>query len=88
MWIVYSFDETQLRDYFPFEHVFVSLLELCSELFGISFEEIPDKVPTWHPDVRFFNILDGSGDYLASFYLDPFQRQVDELQLILLIFRK
>ncbi|XP_045101453.1 organellar oligopeptidase A, chloroplastic/mitochondrial-like [Portunus trituberculatus] len=77
---LFNFDETQLRDYFPFEHVFVSLLELCSELFGISFEEIPDKVPTWHPDVRFFNILDASGDYLASFYLDPFQRPGEKLQ--------
>lgn len=64
----------QLREYFPFEHVFVSLLEICSELFGISFEEIPDQVSTWHPDVRFFNIFDASGEYLASFYLDPFQR--------------
>ena len=74
MWTVYSFDDAQLQDFFPFEHVLVSLLELCSELFGISFEEVPDKVSTWHPDVRFFNIFDASGEYLASFYLDPFQR--------------
>uniref|UniRef100_A0A0N7ZC91 oligopeptidase A n=2 Tax=Scylla olivacea TaxID=85551 RepID=A0A0N7ZC91_SCYOL len=77
---LFNFDQTQLQDYFPFEHVFVSLLELSSELFSISFEEIPDKVPTWHPDVRFFNILDASGDYLASFYLDPFQRPGEKLQ--------
>ncbi|XP_050721531.1 uncharacterized protein LOC127001252 [Eriocheir sinensis] len=77
---LFNFDETQLRDYFPFEHVFVTLLEICSELFGISFEEIPDQVPTWHPDVRFFNIFDASGDYLASFYMDPFQRPGEKLQ--------
>ncbi|XP_042227091.1 probable cytosolic oligopeptidase A [Homarus americanus] len=78
---LYSYDEMHLQEYFPFEHVFVSLLELCSELFGISFEEIPgDQVSKWHPDVRFFNILDNSGDYLSSFYLDPYQRPGEKLQ--------
>ncbi|XP_071539247.1 uncharacterized protein [Panulirus ornatus] len=75
---LYKFDDLQLQEYFPFEHVLVGLLEMCSELFGISFEEVSsDYISTWHPDVRFFNIMDYTGNYLSSFYLDPFQRLVN-----------
>lgn len=70
----YSFDETQIREYFPFEHVFESLLEVSSELFGISFEEVASDVPKWHPDVRFFYVVDNNGKHLSSFYLDPYKR--------------
>lgn len=70
-----SFDEAQLQEYFPFEHVLVKLLEISSELFGISFEEVPSgEVSTWHPDVRFFQVTDANGEYLSSFYLDPYSR--------------
>ncbi|KAK8742202.1 hypothetical protein OTU49_002174 [Cherax quadricarinatus] len=78
---LYKFDNLHLEEYFPFDHVFASLLEMCSKLFGIAFEEIPsDRVPTWHPDVRFFSISDNTGKYLSSFYLDPFQRPGEKLQ--------
>ncbi|KAK4315963.1 hypothetical protein Pmani_012839 [Petrolisthes manimaculis] len=78
---LFNFEEQQLREYFPLEHVLVSLLEMCSELFGISFEEIKEgEVSTWHPDVRFFNIIDNCGEYLASFYIDPYQRPGEKLR--------
>ncbi|XP_045618948.1 uncharacterized protein [Procambarus clarkii] len=80
MHYLYNCDDINLQEYFPFDHVFVGLLEICSELFGISFEEISsDQISTWHPDVRFFNILDHTGDYISSFYLDPFQRPGEKL---------
>ncbi len=31
-------------------------------------------VPTWHPDVKFFNVHDEAGRHIASFYLDPYSR--------------
>ncbi|XP_037798233.1 oligopeptidase A-like [Penaeus monodon] len=77
---VFNFDEAQLQEYFPFEHVLVKLLEISSELFGISFEEIPSgEVSTWHPDVRFFQVTDANGEYLSSFYLDPYSRPGEKL---------
>ncbi|XP_076033744.1 uncharacterized protein LOC143020770 isoform X2 [Oratosquilla oratoria] len=71
-----NYDEAHLSEYFPFEHVLVKMLELSATLFGVSYEQVPrEEVSLWHEDVRFFNILDADdGSYLASFYLDPFQR--------------
>ncbi|CAL4088734.1 unnamed protein product, partial [Meganyctiphanes norvegica] len=77
---LYNFEESQHKEFFPFDHVFGSLLEHCSQLFNISFEELEyGQVSTWHQDVRFFNILDSDGSYLASFYLDPYKRTEEKL---------
>ncbi|KAK7066526.1 hypothetical protein SK128_022364 [Halocaridina rubra] len=77
---VFNIDENQLKEYFPFNHVLQGLLELCSELFGISFEEVTlENSTTWHPDVRFFQVIDASGGHLSSFYLDPFKRPGEKL---------
>lgn len=76
---LFNFDETQIQEYFPFEHVFESLLEVSSELFGISFEEVASDVPKWHPDVRFFYVVDNNGKHLSSFYLDPYKRPGEKI---------
>ncbi|MEB3104412.1 MAG: M3 family metallopeptidase [Cyanobacteriota bacterium] len=65
-----------LRPWFPLEQVLQGLFGLCQRLFDIRIVSTdPGEAPTWHPDVRYFRVLDGaSGNPLAGFYLDPFSR--------------
>jgi oligopeptidase A len=70
----YAYTDEQIRPYFPFEKVLGGLFRLLERLFGIRVESATDGVATWHPDVRFFRVLDESGEPLAAFFLDPFSR--------------
>ena len=50
------------------------LFTLCEQLFGIHIHE-RSGVSTWHPDVRYFDILESdSGEPVAGFYFDPYAR--------------
>jgi oligopeptidase A len=72
----FALDSEALRPWFPLEQVLLGLFGLCQRLFDIRIVGTePGEAPTWHPDVRYFRVLDGaSGDPLAFFYLDPFSR--------------
>ncbi len=72
----FKLDSEALRPWFPLEQVLQGLFGLCQRLFDIRIMGTdPDEAPTWHPDVRYFRVLDGaSGAPLAGFYLDPFSR--------------
>ncbi len=69
----FELDEEALRPYFPLERVMEGLFELARRLFGVEVRQVPiDEV--WHPDVRFHEVRNGSGDLLAGFYADLFPR--------------
>ena len=72
----FELDSEALRPWFPLEQVLQGLFGLCQRLFDIRIVSTdPGEAPTWHPDVRYFRVLDGaSGTPLAAFYLDPFSR--------------
>ena len=72
----FELDAEALRPWFPLEQVLQGLFGLCQRLFDIRIVSTdPGEAPTWHPDVRYFRVLDGaSGSPLAGFYLDPFSR--------------
>ncbi|QVL51721.1 MAG: M3 family metallopeptidase [Cyanobium sp. M30B3] len=72
----FELDSEALRPWFPLEQVLQGLFGLCQRLFDIRIVSTdPGEAPTWHPDVRYFRVLDGaSGAPLAAFYLDPFSR--------------
>ncbi|MEB3234821.1 MAG: M3 family metallopeptidase [Cyanobacteriota bacterium] len=72
----FELDSEALRPWFPLEQVLQGLFGLCQRLFDIRIVATePGDAPTWHPDVRYFQVLDGaSGQPLAAFYLDPFSR--------------
>ncbi|MEB3354541.1 MAG: M3 family metallopeptidase, partial [Cyanobacteriota bacterium] len=72
----FELDSEALRPWFPLEQVLQGLFGLCQRLFDIRIMGTdPGESPTWHPDVRYFRVLDGgSGATLAGFYLDPFSR--------------
>jgi oligopeptidase A len=71
---LYDYDEEALRPYFQLPKVLDGMFELASRLFGITIQTADGEAPVWHPDVRFFNVLNGGGEKIACFYLDPYSR--------------
>nr|CAD7592199.1 unnamed protein product [Timema genevievae] len=71
---IYSYDEEELREYFPFPQVLSGLFSLCENLFGLTI--VPQSgVDTWHPDVQYYHISEeGKDTPIAGFYLDPYER--------------
>lgn len=70
----YDFDETQLRPYFSLDRVLRDgVFFAASRLYGLSFQERTD-LPTYHPDVRVFEVFEADGEPLALFLFDPFAR--------------
>ena len=57
----FSLDSEALRPYFPLPAVLEGLFALCGRLFGIRIEAADGQAPIWHPDVRFFRVLEASG---------------------------
>ena len=70
----FGFTEEELRPYFPLERVLEGLFHLAEKLFGIKINSADGKAPVWHPDVRYFSVLDEDNKAIASFYLDPYSR--------------
>jgi oligopeptidase A len=74
----FDLDSEALRPYFPLPRVLDGLFSLCGRLFDIRIQAADGEAPVWHPDVRFFQVLEGSGARagkpIAAFYLDPYSR--------------
>ncbi|MCC5825608.1 oligopeptidase A [Alkalimonas sp.] len=69
----YAISDEQLRPYFPETKVVPGLFAVIEKLFGMTVRERAG-VDVWHPDVRFYDIFDGSGALRGSFYLDLYAR--------------
>ncbi|MGB3298625.1 MAG: M3 family metallopeptidase, partial [Phormidesmis sp.] len=75
----FDLNDEALRPYFPLPRVLEGLFGLAERLFGISISAADGQAPTWHPDVRYFQVSDAdSGDRLAHFYLDPYSRPAEK----------
>ena len=70
----FQFSEEELRPYFPHERVLQGLFELIQRLFGVRIEPADAEASRWHPDVRYFKVLDESGTQIAGFFYDPYSR--------------
>ncbi len=69
----FDFDAEALRAYFPFERVLEGAFEVARRLYGVAIA--PTALPTWHPDVRAYEVRDADGHVIASFYVDAFPRE-------------
>ncbi|WP_136247039.1 oligopeptidase A [Halomonas borealis] len=69
----YAISDEQLRPYFPAPRVVDGLFQVVERLYGVTFEE-HETAPRYHPDVRYFRILD-AGAPIAGFYLDLYARE-------------
>jgi oligopeptidase A len=68
----YAFSEQEVKQYFPESRVLPGMFELIEKLYGLRIT--PGTAPTWHPDVRFFDIRDASGALIGQFYVDLYAR--------------
>lgn len=70
----YDFDESQLRPYFEFNHVYLDgVFYAATKFYGITFKERHD-LPVYEPTVRVFDVYDADGSYLAIYMIDPYAR--------------
>ena len=70
----FAIDQEKLRRYFPTDKAIAFTLLVSEKLYGVKFREA--KVPTWHEDVRYFDVLDArTGKFISGFYLDLFPRE-------------
>ena len=77
----FQIDQEKLRAYFPTDKSVQYALKLAERLYGIAFVE--RKVPTWHEDVRYFDVFERSsgkgagrnGAFIGGVYLDLYPRE-------------
>jgi oligopeptidase A len=70
----YDYDAEALRPYFPLDRVLEGLFEITRRVFGVQVR--PRELrEVWHPEVRFFDVLQEDGTLLGSFYVDWFPRE-------------
>ncbi|MEO0800947.1 MAG: M3 family metallopeptidase [Cyanobacteria bacterium J06642_2] len=74
----FAFSAEELRPYFPLPQVLDGLFSLVERIFGVKVLPADGEAPVWHPDVRYFQIADASGNPIAYFYLDPYSRPAEK----------
>ena len=74
----YGLNDEELRPYFPLPQVLDGLFALAHRIFDITIAPADGKAPVWHPDVRYFQVLNGGGEPIAHFYLDPYSRPAEK----------
>ncbi|MDH5534681.1 MAG: M3 family metallopeptidase [Betaproteobacteria bacterium] len=68
----YSFSDQEVKQYFPETTVLPGMFKLVETLYGLTIS--PDEAPKWHPDVRFYSIVDRAGSPVGQFYVDLYAR--------------
>jgi oligopeptidase A len=69
----YAFSEQEVKQYFPESKVLPGMFQLVERLYGVRI--LGSQAPTWHPDVRFFDIREpASGELIGQFYVDLYAR--------------
>jgi peptidyl-dipeptidase Dcp len=69
----YDIDEQEVRQYFMIDNVIDGAFYVANRLYGIEFTEI-EGIPTYHPDVRTFEVTDVDGSHLGIFMTDYYPR--------------
>ncbi|MEO8675003.1 MAG: M3 family metallopeptidase [Casimicrobiaceae bacterium] len=68
----YAFSDEDVRAYFPEDRVIAGLFRLVETLYGVEIRAA--HAPTWHPTVRFFDVVRRDGSLVGQFYLDLYAR--------------
>jgi peptidyl-dipeptidase Dcp len=69
----YDLDEAELKPYFVLDNMVAAMFDTAGRLFGLSFVERRD-LPTYHPDVRGYEVRDAGGQAIGIFLHDNFAR--------------
>ncbi len=70
----FHFNEEDLKPYFPAEAAINGLFVVAERAFGVRFAR-REGVDVWHPDVRYYDLIDADGRVFAGAYLDLYARQ-------------
>jgi peptidyl-dipeptidase Dcp len=71
----FDFDESQLKPYFELDNVLTKGVFYAAEkVYGLTFKERPD-LPTYHPDVRVWEVFEQDGSTLGLFIEDMYARE-------------
>ncbi|TCV86361.1 M3 family metallopeptidase [Sulfurirhabdus autotrophica] len=68
----YAFSDQEVKQYFPETVVMPGMFKVVETIYGLSIN--PSKAPVWHPDVKFFDITDKTGQLVGQFYVDLYAR--------------
>ncbi len=66
--------DEELKPYFPLDRMLEAVQHIALQLFNVQLEPDPDVV-TWHPDVRYYWLVDAAGERFAGIYMDLFARK-------------
>ncbi|MBS0589462.1 MAG: M3 family metallopeptidase, partial [Proteobacteria bacterium] len=69
----YALSEEELKPYFPAEAAIAGLFAIVERVFGVRFVA-RDGVEVWHPDVRYYDVVDAQGKTIAGAYFDLYAR--------------
>jgi peptidyl-dipeptidase Dcp len=69
----YDLDEAELKPYFVLDNMVAAMFDTAGRLFGLSFVQRSD-LPTYHPDVRGYEVRDTGGEAIGIFLHDNFAR--------------
>lgn len=69
----YRVSQEALRPYFPEEKVLQGLFAVVNQLYGVVIKERLG-VPTWHANVRYFDVFNDTGEQQGGFYCDLYAR--------------
>jgi oligopeptidase A len=69
----FALSEEELKPYFALPAVIDGLFAITQRVFGVRLVA-RDGVDVWHPDVRFYDVLDATGQVMAGAYVDLYAR--------------
>jgi peptidyl-dipeptidase Dcp len=70
----YDVDANEVQQYFELNRTLQDgVFFAANKMYGLTFKERHD-IPTYHPDMRVFEVFDVDGSSLALFMVDPFAR--------------
>ncbi len=69
----YALNEEELKPYFALDAVLAGFFEIVRRVFGVSMKR-RDDVDVWHPDVRYYDLVDANDQVFAGAYVDLYAR--------------
>lgn len=70
----FNFADDEVKPYFNIDSVLINgIFYAANKVYGLTFKERKD-IPTYHPDMKVFDVIDNNGKQLALFYCDYFRR--------------
>lgn len=69
----YALSEEELKPYFALDAVIEGLFAITQRVLGVSLRR-HDDIDVWHPDVRYYDLVDENGRVFAGAYVDLYAR--------------